>query len=144
MKDGDYLAIFQQLILPLAMQFNPSAVIVSAGFDCALGCPEVIILRQSMEKLSCHNMHTTLSAICSITIFRVIYFNYITRKPVGCNDTYLSLTEKNVYYSFLKDVIECTTDNVRVVVLSIIIEAFCIKWDYIIDINIKCVYTYGL
>ncbi|XP_067934488.1 histone deacetylase 6-like [Watersipora subatra] len=40
MTDGDYLAIFHQLIMPLAMEFNPSAVIVSAGYDCALGCPE--------------------------------------------------------------------------------------------------------
>ena len=41
MTDSDYLAIFHQLIMPIAMEFNPSAVIVSAGYDCALGCPEV-------------------------------------------------------------------------------------------------------
>jgi len=41
MTDGDYLAIFHQIIMPLAMEFNPDAVIVSAGYDCALGCPEV-------------------------------------------------------------------------------------------------------
>ena len=41
MNDSDYLAVFHQLIMPLAIKFNPDAVIVSAGFDCALGDPEV-------------------------------------------------------------------------------------------------------
>lgn len=42
MTDGDYLAIFYQIILPVAMEYNPDVVIVSAGYDCALGCPEVV------------------------------------------------------------------------------------------------------
>ncbi|XP_055609867.1 histone deacetylase 6 isoform X2 [Uranotaenia lowii] len=37
MSNGDYLAIWQQLLLPVAMEFNPELVIVSAGFDSALG-----------------------------------------------------------------------------------------------------------
>ncbi|KAL0850817.1 hypothetical protein ABMA28_006740 [Loxostege sticticalis] len=37
MKDGDYLAIWHQLLLPMALEFSPELVIVSAGFDAALG-----------------------------------------------------------------------------------------------------------
>lgn len=36
----DYMAIFHQIILPVAYEFDPELVIVSAGFDAALGCPE--------------------------------------------------------------------------------------------------------
>lgn len=38
--DIDYIAIFHQIILPIAYEFNPELVLVSAGFDAALGCPE--------------------------------------------------------------------------------------------------------
>lgn len=34
MGDGDYLAAFEYLFLPIAKEFKPSLVIVSAGFDC--------------------------------------------------------------------------------------------------------------
>ncbi|XP_032588352.1 histone deacetylase 6 isoform X1 [Drosophila mojavensis] len=40
MGNGDYLAIFQQLLLPVAMEYQPELIIVSAGYDAALGCPE--------------------------------------------------------------------------------------------------------
>ncbi|XP_033244999.1 histone deacetylase 6 isoform X3 [Drosophila miranda] len=40
MGDGDYMAIFQQLLLPVAMEYQPELIIVSAGYDAALGCPE--------------------------------------------------------------------------------------------------------
>ncbi|KAK4306266.1 hypothetical protein Pmani_021889 [Petrolisthes manimaculis] len=38
--NSDYLAIFHQVLLPVAYEFNPELVLVSAGFDAALGCPE--------------------------------------------------------------------------------------------------------
>ncbi|XP_032295809.1 histone deacetylase 6 isoform X2 [Drosophila virilis] len=38
--NGDYMAIFQQLLLPVAMEYQPELIIVSAGYDAALGCPE--------------------------------------------------------------------------------------------------------
>ena len=38
--DGDYLHAWHQVVLPLAHTFNPDLVIISAGFDPALGCPE--------------------------------------------------------------------------------------------------------
>ncbi|CAH8481920.1 unnamed protein product [Dicrocoelium dendriticum] len=37
--DADYLAIFHRLILPVAYEFDPDLVLVSAGYDCAYGCP---------------------------------------------------------------------------------------------------------
>ncbi|KAH8306583.1 hypothetical protein KR018_006132, partial [Drosophila ironensis] len=40
MTNADYLAIFQQLLLPIAMEFQPELIVVSAGYDAALGCPE--------------------------------------------------------------------------------------------------------
>ena len=38
--DAEYLAIFQQVLFPMAYEFNPDIILVSAGFDAALGCPE--------------------------------------------------------------------------------------------------------
>ncbi|XP_030382425.1 histone deacetylase 6 isoform X2 [Scaptodrosophila lebanonensis] len=40
MGNGDYLAIFQQILLPVALEYQPELIIVSAGYDAALGCPE--------------------------------------------------------------------------------------------------------
>ena len=40
MTNADYLAIFQQILLPMAYEFQPDLIIVSAGYDAALGCPE--------------------------------------------------------------------------------------------------------
>ncbi|KAI8391519.1 uncharacterized protein BYT42DRAFT_488979 [Radiomyces spectabilis] len=39
MKDADYIHAFHQVVLPIAMEFSPSLVIVSAGFDAAAGDP---------------------------------------------------------------------------------------------------------
>ena len=40
MTDGDYLSAWHRVVLPLADEFQPQLVLVSAGFDPALGCPE--------------------------------------------------------------------------------------------------------
>lgn len=37
MGDGDYMFAFQQIVMPIAAEFNPDLVIVSAGFDAAEG-----------------------------------------------------------------------------------------------------------
>lgn len=39
MGDSDYLAAFHQVVMPIATEFNPSLVLVSAGFDAARGDP---------------------------------------------------------------------------------------------------------
>uniref|UniRef100_T1GQY7 Histone deacetylase domain-containing protein n=1 Tax=Megaselia scalaris TaxID=36166 RepID=T1GQY7_MEGSC len=40
MQNEDYLSVFQQILLPVAFEFQPELVIVSAGYDAAFGCPE--------------------------------------------------------------------------------------------------------
>lgn len=37
MGDGDYMHAFQQIVMPVAQEFNPDFVIISAGFDAAEG-----------------------------------------------------------------------------------------------------------
>ncbi|XP_008840774.1 histone deacetylase 6 [Nannospalax galili] len=39
MGDADYLAAWHRLVLPIAYEFNPELVLVSAGFDAAQGDP---------------------------------------------------------------------------------------------------------
>ncbi|XP_032228766.2 histone deacetylase 6 isoform X1 [Nematostella vectensis] len=38
--DADYIAAFQQILLPIAYEFDPDIVLVSAGFDSARGDPK--------------------------------------------------------------------------------------------------------
>ncbi len=35
--DGEYMAAFQRIVMPVAQEFNPDLVIISAGFDAAAG-----------------------------------------------------------------------------------------------------------
>ncbi|OMH82172.1 Histone deacetylase 5 [Zancudomyces culisetae] len=39
MNDGDYLHIFERLLLPMSKEFNPDFIIVACGFDAAQGDP---------------------------------------------------------------------------------------------------------
>lgn len=39
MGDTEYLAAFQQIIMPIAYQYDPQLVLVAAGFDAAQGDP---------------------------------------------------------------------------------------------------------
>lgn len=39
MRDADYLLAFQQIVMPIAIEFNPDLVMISAGFDAAAGDP---------------------------------------------------------------------------------------------------------
>ncbi|XP_031420827.1 polyamine deacetylase HDAC10 isoform X2 [Clupea harengus] len=40
MNNSDYLSVFFHVLLPVAYEFNPELVLVSAGFDSAIGDPE--------------------------------------------------------------------------------------------------------
>ncbi|XP_055881902.1 histone deacetylase 6-like isoform X3 [Biomphalaria glabrata] len=40
MTDSDYMTIVQQILLPLAYEYNPQLVLVSSGYDAAVGCIE--------------------------------------------------------------------------------------------------------
>ncbi|KAL0333850.1 UNVERIFIED_CONTAM: Histone deacetylase 5 [Sesamum angustifolium] len=37
--DADYLAVWDHILIPVAQQFNPDMIIISAGFDAAIGDP---------------------------------------------------------------------------------------------------------
>ncbi|CAL5871501.1 uncharacterized protein PFLUO_LOCUS5754 [Penicillium psychrofluorescens] len=37
MGDGDYMFAFQQVVMPIAEEFNPDLIIIAAGFDAAAG-----------------------------------------------------------------------------------------------------------
>ena len=39
-NDSDYLAAFLEVLMPVACEFAPELVLISAGFDPAIGCPE--------------------------------------------------------------------------------------------------------
>lgn len=39
MGNAEYIAAFLQVILPIAYQYSPDLVLVSAGFDAAVGDP---------------------------------------------------------------------------------------------------------
>ncbi|KAI8641223.1 hypothetical protein BD408DRAFT_418598 [Parasitella parasitica] len=39
MTDADYIYAFHEIVIPIAMEFNPEIVIVSAGFDAAINDP---------------------------------------------------------------------------------------------------------
>lgn len=39
MGDSEYMAAFQRIIMPIAYEYDPELVIVSAGFDAAIGDP---------------------------------------------------------------------------------------------------------
>ncbi|XP_074063017.1 protein deacetylase HDAC6 isoform X2 [Macrotis lagotis] len=40
MRDGDYISSFLHVLLPIALEFQPQLVLVSAGFDAMLGDPK--------------------------------------------------------------------------------------------------------
>ena len=42
MADAEYLAAFRAIVLPIAHSFDPDIVLVSAGFDAAVGHPHPI------------------------------------------------------------------------------------------------------
>jgi acetoin utilization deacetylase AcuC-like enzyme len=37
MGDAEYLAMWEKLLMPMAREFQPELVLVSAGFDAAIG-----------------------------------------------------------------------------------------------------------
>lgn len=39
MGDKEYIAAFLNIVLPIAYEFNPELVMVSAGFDACIGDP---------------------------------------------------------------------------------------------------------
>ena len=40
LNNCDFFAIFHNVLLPIAYEYNPNLIIISAGYDSAIGCPE--------------------------------------------------------------------------------------------------------
>ncbi|XP_064478876.1 histone deacetylase 6-like [Ornithodoros turicata] len=39
-KNEDFIAVFNNILMPVAYEYQPELVIVSSGYDAAIGCPE--------------------------------------------------------------------------------------------------------
>uniref|UniRef100_A0A3B4ZG37 Histone deacetylase 6 n=1 Tax=Stegastes partitus TaxID=144197 RepID=A0A3B4ZG37_9TELE len=52
MTDADYIAAFQHILLPVAYEFQPQLVLVSAGFDAAVGDPKMCVSPQCFHVLT--------------------------------------------------------------------------------------------
>ncbi|XP_043944732.1 polyamine deacetylase HDAC10-like [Protopterus annectens] len=59
MKTADYLTAFFHVLLPIAFEFNPELVIVSAGYDSAIGDPAGLM--SSMPECYAHLTHLLMS-----------------------------------------------------------------------------------
>ncbi|XP_006876475.1 PREDICTED: histone deacetylase 10 [Chrysochloris asiatica] len=58
MGNADYVAAFLNVLLPLAFEFDPELVLVSAGFDSAIGDPEGLM--RATPECFAHLMHLLL------------------------------------------------------------------------------------
>jgi len=45
--DPEYIAAFQQIVMPVCYEFSPDLLFISAGFDAAMGDPLVSLLSAS-------------------------------------------------------------------------------------------------
>lgn len=58
-NDKDYLTVFNNVILPLAYKFNPQLVLISAGYDSAIGCPEgQMLVSPATYAHMCHSLQS--------------------------------------------------------------------------------------
>lgn len=55
-SDADYLFIFNTIIMPVAYEYQPELILVSAGYDAAMGCPE----GQMLVTPSCYSQLTNM------------------------------------------------------------------------------------
>lgn len=61
-NDGDYLSMWFNVILPVAYEFDPELVIVSAGYDAALGCPEG---EMRLKPVTYHTLSNSLMSLAN-------------------------------------------------------------------------------
>ena len=56
-NDGDFLLMWFNVIMPVAYEFDPELVIISAGFDAAIGCPEGCMrVKPVTYHILCHSL----------------------------------------------------------------------------------------
>ncbi|CAH2050846.1 unnamed protein product, partial [Iphiclides podalirius] len=67
MRDADYLAIWHQLLMPMALEYQPELIIVSAGYDAAIGCPEgEMELTPACYATLLHSLMGVCSRVCVV------------------------------------------------------------------------------
>lgn len=73
MGNGDYIAAFHQVIIPIAYEFNPDLIIVSAGEACTVAqgpwYREACISQQLLSRMNTtHSSHETVSFVVVVII----------------------------------------------------------------------------
>ncbi|XP_059051071.1 histone deacetylase 6 [Achroia grisella] len=67
MKDADYLAIWHQLLLPMALEYQPELILISAGYDAAIGCPEgEMEVTSACYAALTHQLAGVCSRVCAV------------------------------------------------------------------------------
>ncbi|KAM5172015.1 polyamine deacetylase HDAC10 [Mantella aurantiaca] len=68
MSNGDYIAAFFHVLLPLAFEFNPELVLVSAGYDSGIGDPEGLMCAtpECFSHLTHLLMHVGNGKLCAV------------------------------------------------------------------------------
>ena len=85
MGDGDYMFAFQNVVMPIAQEFDPDLVIVAAGFDAAAG-DELGWLLCYACLLCSHDAHayvTRQRQNCGLSRRRVQLHRYLKIGPGG-------------------------------------------------------------
>ncbi|KAL8604359.1 hypothetical protein ACOMHN_028122 [Nucella lapillus] len=80
--DSDFMAIMQQLLIPLAHEFSPQVVIISSGYDAAIGCPEG---EMTVSPAAYGHFIHMLSAVCGGRLCTVLEGGYCLQSLTeGC------------------------------------------------------------
>lgn len=116
MGDNEYLAVWEKLLMPVAEEFNPDFVLVSAGFDAARGdvgecsvTPECFArLTRRLKMLACGKVALSLeggyvrSVLCSCIAS-------VLESLLDANSTAKCRNELETLYNDLgdKDMLDC-------------------------------------
>lgn len=64
-NDADFLLMWFNVIMPVAYEFDPELVIISAGFDAAIGCPEgKMRVKPVTYHVLCHSLMSLADGKC--------------------------------------------------------------------------------
>ncbi|CAG9759282.1 unnamed protein product [Ceutorhynchus assimilis] len=73
LNDYDYLSIILNILMPVAYEFDPSIVLVSAGYDACMGCPEG---KMEVTPAFYHHLITSLMGLAQGKILVVLEGGY--------------------------------------------------------------------
>lgn len=104
MGDADYMYAFRQLVMPIANEFDPDLVIVSAGFDAAVGDP---IGQNRVTPAGFAQMAHALTSLCDGKVAVVLEGGY---NPEAVADSALEVTKALLHHEIdVPDEIEVST-----------------------------------